>query len=204
MNQNRRLSKRLYFPDDEKRLAWLPALLDAYAVADTGIAIALRDAEKKRKKVAACTRGCDVCCRQTDIPVYPHELAGLYWYASEKMQAAARDRIQPLLAQHAPGDPCPFLIDGACEVHPVRPLSCRQYHVFTTPCTPGEDPYYSRRGDVLDPLAAYTDRAFAAVMGFYELRQERDNTSAIRLIRSRIMNMQTYDWGKLAGNLKKT
>ena len=47
------LSRRLSFPDDEKRLSWLPALLDAYAVADTGVAIAIRDREKRQKKKLA-------------------------------------------------------------------------------------------------------------------------------------------------------
>ena len=29
------LSRRLSFPDDERKLPWLPLLLDAYAIVDT-------------------------------------------------------------------------------------------------------------------------------------------------------------------------
>jgi len=69
--------------------------------------------------------------------------------------------------------------------------------VFTTPCAPGEDAYYSRRADVLIPLPDYTDRAFAAAVKFYELEKERDVANAVKLIRAQIMNLQEYDWKKL-------
>ena len=64
------LARRAHFPEDEKRLSWLPMLLDAYAIADTGISVALRDAEKKRKKKLACGKGCGNCCEhQKDLPL---------------------------------------------------------------------------------------------------------------------------------------
>lgn len=191
------LSARVRFPEDEQKLPWLPMLLDAYAIVDTGAAIAVRDHEKKLKVKLACAMGCDVCCRQKDIPLYPHEVVGLYWYASEKMAASARHILKGQLADHAPGSPCPFLIDHVCLVHPVRPVSCRWFNVFTTQCVPGEDPYYTRRGDVLEPIQDYTDRAFAAVFPFYNMKREGDSADAVKLIRSQIMNLQTYDWKKL-------
>lgn len=191
------LTRRMRFPDDEKRIPWLPRLLDAFAVADTGIAIALRDAEKREKKKPACSNGCDVCCRQKDIPLYPHELVGLYWFAVEKLSGAGRDIVKRQLADHGPGAPCPFLVEGSCAVHSVRPVSCRQFNVFTTPCAPGEDPYYTRRSDVLVPIVDYTDRAFAAVLPFYQMEKERDIAKSVKLIRAQIMNLQEYDWKKL-------
>jgi len=198
------LSRRLHFPEDEKRLAWLPLLLDAYAIADTGIAVALRDVEKKQKKKIACGKGCGSCCEhQKDLPFYPHELVGIYWYVSEKLPATTRDALKSRLAAHTADAPCPFLIDGSCSIHPLRPLGCRQFNVFTTPCAPGEDPYHTRRDDVLVPLADYTDRAFAAVMPFYSLKPEADVSKAIKLIRSRIMNLQTYDWKKLVAVIEQ-
>lgn len=198
------LSRRLHFPEDEKRLAWLPLLLDAYAIADTGIAVALRDVEKKQKKKIACGKGCGSCCEhQKDLPFYPHELVGIYWYVSEKLPATTRDALKSRLAAHIADSPCPFLIDGSCSIHPLRPLGCRQFNVFTTPCAPGEDPYHTRRDDVLVPLADYTDRAFAAVMPFYSLKPEADVSKAIKLIRSRIMNLQTYDWKKLVAVIEQ-
>ena len=44
------------FPEDESRLPWLPLLLDAYALIDTGVAIAVRTGEKERGKDIACSR----------------------------------------------------------------------------------------------------------------------------------------------------
>jgi uncharacterized protein len=191
------LSRRLHFPDDEKRLPWLPALLDACAIADTGVAIAIRDAEKKEKKTIACGKGCDVCCHQPDIPLYPHELPGLAWFVSEKLDPDVKARVLDQCSRHAKGSPCPFLVDHTCAVHAVRPVACRQYNVFTTQCAPGEDPYYTRRADVLVPIADYTDRAFAAIAAFYGMALERDREKVVRQIRSKIMNLQENDWKEL-------
>jgi hypothetical protein len=69
-------------------------------------------------------------------------------------------------------------------------------------CSPGEDPYYTRRADVLVPIADYTDRAFAAVAAFYGMTLERDREKMVRQIRSKIMNLQEYDWKKLIMVLK--
>jgi Fe-S-cluster containining protein len=192
------LSRRLHFPEDELRLPWLPALLDSLAIADTGVAIAVRDTEKKEKKKLACAKDCDVCCQQPDIPLYPHELPGLAWFVTEKLGPDKRVQVLDQCSRHRTGSPCPFLIDHACAVHPVRPIACRQYNVFTTRCAPGEDPYFTRRADVLVPLADYTDRAFAAVAAFYGMERERDIEKAVRSIKAKIANLQEYDWKKLA------
>lgn len=198
------LSRRVHFPEDEKRLSWLPVLLDSYAIADTGVGIAIRDEEKRRKIRLACGKGCGNCCKhQKDLPLYPHELVGIYWYVSEKIAGPVRDTLKNRLAVHAADSPCPFLLDGSCSIHPLRPIGCRQFNVFTTPCVPGEDPYYTRRNDVLVPLTDYTDRAFAAVLPFYGMKREDDLALAIKLIRSRITNLQTFDWKKLVSILEQ-
>jgi uncharacterized protein len=192
------LSRRLHFPGDESRLPWLPLLLDAYAIADTGIAVAIRSEEKRSGKKLACTKGCGNCCaHQSDLPFYPHELVGIYWYVSERMVSPSRDLLKGRLQGHKAGSPCPFLIENACSIHPVRPIGCRQFNVFTATCAVGEDPYYTRRDDVLVPIADYTDRAFAAVLPFYNMKKDVDLAAAVKLIRSQIMNLQTFDWTKL-------
>ena len=199
------LSRRVHFPEDEKRNPWLPSLLDAYAIADTGIAIAIRDEEKKRKKKLACGKGCGNCCEhQKDLPLYPHELVGIYWFVTEKLPPPVRDRLKIRLAAHTSADPCPFLLDGACSIHPLRPIGCRQFNVFTTPCAPGEDPYYTRRGDVLAPISEYTDRAFAAVLSFYNLQKDGDDEKAVKTVRAQIMNLQEFDWKKLVAIIEKS
>ncbi len=199
------LSRRVHFPEEEKRLPWLPMLLEAYAIADTGVAVALRDAEKNEKKKLACGKGCGNCCmHQKDLPLYPHELVGIYWYVSEKLPATTRDALKSRLAFHKADLPCPFLIDGSCSIHPLRPVGCRQFNVFAKPCAPGEDPYYTRRDDVLVPIANYTDRAFAAVLPFYNMQKGGDFSQAIKRIRAQIMNLQTFNWGTLVAVIEKT
>lgn len=199
------LSRRLHYPQDEKRIAWLSLLLDAYAIADTGVAVAIRDEEKKRKRKLACGKGCGNCCaHQKDLPLYPHELVGIYWYVIEKTVPPARDILKDRLANHVFGSACPFLIDDSCSIHPVRPVGCRQFNVFTTPCRPGEDPYYTRRDDVLVPLTDYTDRSFEAVLGFYPDLRHAEPERAMTKVRSQIMNLQSYDWKKLASLLEQS
>ena len=197
------LSRRVRFPDDEARLTWLAPLLDACALIDTGVAIAVRKGEKELGAKLACSRGCAVCCGQKDIPVYPHELVGLYWYASEKLSRPDRQVLKKQLENHRAEALCPFLLQNACAVHPVRPAACRWFNLFRTPCGPGEDPYYTRRADVLVPIEEYTDRAFSAVLGFYNLKKNNDLTRSLRLVRSQIMNLQTYDWSKLLHAMEK-
>ena len=195
------LSRRAHFPEDERRLPWLSLLLDAYAIADTGVAVAVRDREKRQKNKLACGRGCGNCCvSQKDLPLYPHEIVGIYWYASEKITGPARDKLRNRLGAASPA--CPFLIENSCIIHAVRPIGCRQFNVFSTPCAPGEDPYYTRRDDVLQPQSDYTDRAFAAVIPFYNLSKDGDVPGAIRTIRSQIMNLLSVDWSKLSALMK--
>jgi Fe-S-cluster containining protein len=199
--QGTSLSRRLHFPDDERRLPWLPLLLDAYAIADTGIAVAIRERAKKEGKKLACGgSGCVVCCvRQNDLPLYPHELVGIYWYATEKIAGPARERLRARLKAGAAGSGCPFLTDGSCAIYAVRPVGCRQFNVFTAPCVQGEDPYYTRREDVLQADPAYLDRTFGTVLPIYNLKREGDGSAAIRVVRGQVMNLLSFDWSKLAG-----
>ncbi len=197
------LSRRLHFPDDERRLAWLPLLLDAYAIADTGVAIAIRNTEKQQKKNLACGKGCGTCCvHQTDLPLYPHEIVGIYWYATEKLDGSQRELLRNRLAPGSSVSGCPFLIDNSCIIHPLRPVGCRQFNVFGQPCAPGEDPYFTRRGDVLQPNEEYLSRTFAAVLPLYNLKTN-DLAAAVRTVRSQIMNLLSYDWSKLAALLNQ-
>lgn len=198
------LSRRLRFPEDEQRIPWLTLLLDAYAIADTGVAIAIRETEKKRKKKLACGKACGACCvHQKDLPLYPHEIVGIYWYASEKLAGPMREALKGRLSPGAMIKGCPFLIENSCSIHPMRPVGCRQFNVFTTPCAPGEDPYFTRREDVLEPIQEYLDRVFAAVLPFYNLQTEGDATRAISTVRAQIMNLLSFDWSKLAGLMEK-
>ena len=129
---------RLQFPAEEVALAWLTPLLDAYHVADRGVAEGISRAQHQGRTLA-CAKGCSACCRShTTIPVYPLELVGMTWFAIEKIEPPLRASLKSQLRAHRQGQPCPFLVDGICSVHPLRPVACGQFNVFGRPCAEGE------------------------------------------------------------------
>jgi Fe-S-cluster containining protein len=192
---------RLHFPEDEARLPWLPMLLHAYAVIDNGVAATIKGEKKKRKVRLACAKGCSACCRtHKDIPVYPLELVGLYWFVVEKFLQPARATLKRQLLDYEKGLPCPFLISGICSVHLLRPIACRQFNVFSKPCSEGEDPFYTRRSDVLIPVENYTNQAFSIMLPFYGITDEIAKARAIknRLIHTQARILQECSWKELA------
>jgi Fe-S-cluster containining protein len=149
--------KRLSFPSDEKLHPWLTKLLEAYYNVDSDVATAI-ELEKNKNRKLACHKGCSNCCKtHQDVPVYPLELVGISWYVTEKISGAERETLKSQLEKHKGNNACPFLFKDLCAVHPVRPISCRQFTVFGKPCAEGEDPYYTRRQDVM--LAVFTENS---------------------------------------------
>ncbi len=188
---------RLSFSEDEAKFEWLPMLLEAYAIVDTGVGAAVGEFEREEGKALACRRGCDSCCRsQTDIPFYPLELVGIYWYAVEKLKGTVRSTLKDRLVFFARERPCPFLVEGACSIHPMRPVSCRQFNVFGAPCAPGEDPYFTRRQNVLTPPREFTARAFSAMLPFYGIKDGSEE-DADRIINGEVSNLKSVDWKRL-------
>ncbi len=171
---------RLSFPEDEAKHSWLSLLLDAYSTADAGVAEGVRRQERQGRTLA-CRRGCSACCRtHRTIPVYPLELVGLSWYATEKLSGPIRNALKARLRAHQAGAACPFLVDDGCSVHPMRPLACRHFNVFDKVCEEGEDAYYSRRHDVLTPLKSYMDGALDTMLPFYGVTKKSERRQAIR------------------------
>jgi Fe-S-cluster containining protein len=197
-------ARRLRFPEEEK-LPWLPMLLDAYAVIDEGVAVAITAEERESGLKLACRERCDNCCRsQTDIPLYPLELVGITWFVTERMAGPGRTILRDQLRSHVEGDPCPFLLAGSCGIHPVRPVACRQFNVFYEPCEKGEDPYFTRREEVLTPIQEYTDRAFSLMLPFYGVPEQADKERAVRhIIRTQVLNLMAFDWKHLAEIMDK-
>jgi Fe-S-cluster containining protein len=192
--------QRLSFPDDEARQPWLALLLEGYHVTDQGVAEGVRR-EQAQGRHLACHRGCAACCRtHRTIPVYPLELIGLYWYCTEKLGGELRARIKEQLRRYRQGEPCPFLVDDACGVHPLRPMACRQFNVFERVCAEGEDAYYTRRADVLTPLADYTERAFDAMLPFYGVTGAAERKRALKegRLHAYAKVLQELDWPALA------
>lgn len=200
-NRDKTATHRQTFPEDEAKLPWLCLLLDAYAVIDKGIAIAISREKRKQKRRLACRDKCDTCCRtNTDIPVYPLELAGITWFATEKVQQPFRDLMRKQLSSQSSSPPCPFLLDGLCSVYPVRPIACRQYIVLGRPCGQSEDPYYTRREDLLTPLQDFTNEAIFIMLPFYGISKEADRQKAInnRFIHTKVQNIFSCNWKSLA------
>ncbi|MGB9715131.1 MAG: YkgJ family cysteine cluster protein [Thermodesulfovibrionales bacterium] len=194
---------RLSFPDDEKIYDWLSPLLNAYYIVDKGIAEAIRR-EKKRKRRVACAKGCSNCCRtHKTIPVYPLELVGISWYVIEKVSGNEREILKSNLRYYKENEPCPFLLNGSCIIHPMRPVSCRQFIVFSKPCAEGEDPYYTRIKDVLMPPKNYIEEAFFIMLPFYGVKDESERRKAIKsgAIHKMVKLIQTCNWKSLADKM---
>ena len=141
-------ARRLPYPGDEARFPWLSILLDAYHAVDAGTALELRDEEKRRGTTVACRRGCAACCRRPVVPLNPLEVRGVCWYTSEKLEGACKGAVIEQLRRHRQTPQCPFLVDSACAVYPVRPHACRILHVFGRPCGPEDEVELTRPGDI--------------------------------------------------------
>ncbi len=194
---------RLSFSDDEKVYDWLAPLLDAYYIVDKGIAAAVKK-ETKRLRKLACSKGCSSCCKtHQTIPVYPLELVGISWYVTEKISGVERESLKNQLRFHKTNDPCPFLLNGLCMIHPVRPVSCRQFIVFGKPCADNEDPYYTRLNDVLPPVKKHVDEAFFIMLPFYGVNDESERRKVIQSgsVHKLVKLIQTCNWKTLAGRM---
>jgi len=196
--------KRLRFPEDEAKNPWLSMLLDAYYIGDKGIYEAIQK-RIRRGETLACKKGCSNCCStHYTIPVYPLEIIGIYWFANEKLDASIRTLLAQNLLVHTSNGPCPFLIHGACAIHPMRPLACRHFNVFNKPCKKGEDPYYTRRKDVLTPIEEYKEKALSRMLPFHGIRDRRLKKRMIRsgYLNQYVKNLMEIDWKNLGIRLR--
>ncbi len=194
---------RLSYPSSESSHSWLRILLDAYHIADRGVAEAIARAERQGKKLA-CAKGCSSCCAtHIHIPAYPIELVGMTWYATEKTEGPVREQLRRHLISKRENSACAFLADGACAIHPLRPMACRHFNVFGNPCAKGEDAYYTRRRDVLKPIKKYKNDALKATLPFYKVS---DTATVKQMIKGGAIHMlakdlRSMDWESLAGKM---
>jgi uncharacterized protein len=191
---------RQRYSEDEKRLPWLPLLLEIQHLTNLGVATAIK-ADGRR---LACARGCASCCRShVDIPVYPLELMGIAWYVVEKLADPARSRLRERLARHRELDGCPFLLDEACAIHPLRPMACRLFNVFTRVCAPGEDAFHSRPEDVLRPDLKRKHEALREMLRHHGIADGRERRRQVESgeVHRLAQSLRAIRWENLAARL---
>ncbi len=205
-NKNKSSSiKRLSFPSDEVKKSWLKPLLEGYHIVDKGVSKAISEERKKGRKLA-CGKGCSTCCgTHQDIPIYPLELTGIIWYVNEKIAGELRNVLKTQLSEFKKSSPCPFIVDNACSIHPMRPMACRQFNVFGMQCTQGEDPYHTRREDVMDPVKKYVDQAFYIMLPFYGIEKESERIRIVETggFHKMVRELHSCNWKELAEKMER-
>ncbi len=194
---------RIHFPADEARQPWLALLLDVQQLTDDAVSEGIQR-ETRKGKTLACARGCASCCRtHTDIPVYPLELMGIAWYATEKLAAPLRAQVQTQLQQHATRDACPFLVDEACAIHPLRPMACRHFNVFGHQCAPGEDAFHTRREAVLTPIKTLKDKALRMMLRHHDIKSETERRRQVETgeVHRLAQSLRDLRWETLAARM---
>ena len=193
---------RARFPEDEKRLPWLPLLLEIQHITNAGVSAAIRADGRK----LACGRGCAACCRShTDIPVYPLELMGIAWYVNERLRGEARARVRAQLQAHRDLGACPFLVDETCAIHALRPMACRWFNVFTTVCAPGEDAFHPRRGDVMNPSPRHKNEALREMLRHHDIKDGRERRRLVESgeVHRLAQSLRAIRWENLAARMEQ-
>lgn len=194
---------RSRFADDEARQPWLALLLDVHELTDRAVSEGIQR-ETRKGKTLACARGCASCCRtHTDIPVYPLELMGIAWYATEKLEAPLRAQVQLQLQQHADNAACPFLVDEACAIHPLRPMACRHFNVFERQCAPGEDAFHTRREAVLTPIKILKDKTLRVMLRHHDIKSETERRRQVETgeVHRLAQSLRDLRWETLAARM---
>ncbi|MDX1811215.1 MAG: YkgJ family cysteine cluster protein, partial [Gammaproteobacteria bacterium] len=135
---------------------------DIMALANQSVEIAVQQ-DLQEGEAVACQKGCGACCAQLvpvseleireiamfieNLPASKRkrirqafneaqarfEAAGLWEKLLHPEQLEVSERIEFSLRYFELGVYCPFLEEGACSIHPVRPVSCREYLVKSSP-----------------------------------------------------------------------
>lgn len=186
--------------EDEARLPWLGILLGMQQTINGAVTQGIATGEATGRSLA-CARGCATCCRtHADIPVYPLELMGMYWFVVEKLAGDLRQRVRVQLEKHKQLESCPFLVDDACAIHPVRPMACRLFNVFDTVCAPGEDAFHTRPADVLPPPESAKRAALMAMLAHHGVESDADRATVVDsgAVHQLAKSLRTLPWENLA------
>ena len=173
-----RNTDRVRYPEDEAEHPWLSALLDAYQIQDTGIAIELEEEKRKRGVKLGCRRGCGTYCQRPTVPVTEVEISGIAWYITKIAPQDIREAIKKEIINGGKSLKCPFNIEGVCRIYPVRPIACRLLYVFGEPCTPGLDIQAARGKDIWAHSRDLGRRITFALLPLYGITGAREMSEA--------------------------
>ena len=137
-----------------------PSVETLYAAADRNI-VQVLEVFAEEGLHASCRRGCDACCHQAVLATMAeaeaaarHLMGGgataIGWQARLEtwlegtrdlrtmLQGATEDNLEDTVDGMAARywdrrPPCPFLSEGSCSIHPVRPLACRHHFSLSPP-----------------------------------------------------------------------
>jgi hypothetical protein len=84
-------------------------------------------------------------------------------------------------------------------------MACRQFNVFGKYCEEGEDPYYTRRCDVLSPVKKHVDQAFFVMLPFYGIEKESERIKIIEsgAFHKMVKELHSCNWKSLAGKMRE-
>lgn len=196
-----RNTDRVRYPGDEAAHPWLSALLDAYHIQDTGIAVELEAEKKRRQKKLGCRRGCGTCCQRPTIPVTEPEIKGIAWYISQKMPDDLRAVVKTQVLNRHKSPMCPFCVEGVCSVYPVRSIACRLLYIFGDPCIPNHDIYTARPGDLWTHSRDLGRRITFALLPLYRITDTKDKEQAFNsgFLAQNTVSMLEQPWETLCG-----
>lgn len=181
---------------------WLDLLRKAYSHIDRSVTLAVAAQSARLGGRLACGPHCAACCRQP-IPASAPELAGALWHLETICDAHTRSAVRRTMQAPATLQ-CPFLVDDACAVYPLRFMACRQFAVFFTACAPGEDVWRTRNHHLLVPEPVNKLRAFALLarlLGSPQTEPSDDDAVRALIIRS-TRPVQAWDLSKPSAYLR--
>ncbi|MBI3898834.1 MAG: YkgJ family cysteine cluster protein [Gammaproteobacteria bacterium] len=204
------MTERFSHPTAEQQYPWLGTLLDTYHAINEVITAHIAKLQRSGMTLA-CHRGCHACClNNPDVPFTELELKGILWYVSEVLDGELKQRLKQQLRDYRSTTACPFLVDRACSIYPVRPFICRQFHVQTRPCDIGEDIFGGRLQDIVPPPTDVEPIAMRLIE--YSRRNQRiektqaPETTSIFDAVSQIQapcSVREYDWIRVADDMDR-
>ncbi len=178
--------KSSHFPFSSIDNAQLLRTLEyVYRLINKGVDEAIELRREQTGALPACGKGCCVCCINQVIPVSHPEMAGVFHYAATSLSVERQQTILDHLTNLTPGSlRCPFLLtekEGKiCSIYPMRPIACRQYHVYNFPCRENEDAMATRPSDVLIPNRKWAHRVFSLLLPYYGIQGTENIQTALK------------------------